>query len=349
MNVFVITQLNGDVVTGGQYINQLIYKYLEKRNCRIIFSNKILNQKSNLMLLFSLMINVRRISKYDYVFIDSSLFPKTICFMLLFWLLGCSKKVCILHHHMCSQTIGGIKGLVYQIAEKMFLSMGRVILVFSPFVYDQTEKMFPKKKIVNIGLPFEKDCSRSCCRKKGKLLYVGTIEERKGLIYLIEAIALLSENVKKCITLNIVGKIVSKSYLIQLKELISHFKLDEIVQLHGRVEKNILEEFYDSSYAFVFPSLYEGFGMVVVEAMAHSLPVVAFNNTSMPYIVQNNQNGFLVKNKDAKAFSNAIAQLMNDEKLYNKLVQGAKNSGEKAQSYESFEKNIESFLSGISI
>ena len=118
------------------------------------------------------------------------------------------------------------------------------IIVPSPFTLDVAKSLFPGKKVFYVPLPFEHKFAKSPNYKVGNLLYVGTIEERKGLSYLIDAISMLEnkENVK----LNIVGKVVDQVYYNKLKQQIDVAGLAENVNFLGRVSDETLVECYQS-------------------------------------------------------------------------------------------------------
>ena len=89
---------------------------------------------------------------------------------------------------------------------------------------------------------------------------------------------------------------------------------------------NIQHEYANSSL-FVFSSRFEGFGMVLVEAMACGLPVVSFACPCGPKdIVSDGDDGLLVKNGDVDALANAISHLMSDEQLRNTMSQAAQRN-----------------------
>lgn len=339
-SLLAITQSFGSLVTGGQQINSLIYAFLEKRNYRLTCSRDVLNQNNNLFFLVSLVLKIKILSKYDKILIDSSLFPKVFLFVFLFRIFFDQKKIVVLHHHFVSATIIGWKKSVYGYLEKILLKNCGFVIVFSPFTFSETSKIILKEKIHYVGLPFEK---KELCEHNpidGRLLYVGTIEDRKGLIYLVKALSLLPKEMKERILLNIVGKTISNDYLTTLKKEVEKASLQNAVSFCGRLERDELDHLYNTSSLFVFPSLYEGFGMVIIEAMQRSLPVIAFDNTAMPYTIKNNENGIIVPNKDCRAFANAIKSLLENRSLYEKLSDGARNTGIKAQTYEEFENNI---------
>jgi glycosyltransferase involved in cell wall biosynthesis len=140
-----------------------------------------------------------------------------------------------------------------------------------------------------------------------KLLYVGNLDKRKGLYYLIEAIRLVA-NYHDNVKLFLVGKGSQK------EELISHInrlQLEEYIQLCGFLDDDSLLKLYQSSDIFVFPSLKEGFGFVLLEAMACGVPVISTNVSAIPEVV--GDSGILVNPMDPEDLSKAIIFLLENE------------------------------------
>ena len=121
-----------------------------------------------------------------------------------------------------------------------------------------------------------------------------------------------------------------------LRNLIKKYKLDNNVIFHGRVDDEIKETLLSNASMFVFPTLNEGFGMVIIEAMGHGLPVVAFNNSAIPYTVKDNWNGVLVNNKDSLDLANKIAELINNKQLLKKLGDNAYKTYQQSNTIEGF-------------
>jgi glycosyltransferase involved in cell wall biosynthesis len=140
-----------------------------------------------------------------------------------------------------------------------------------------------------------------------KLLYVGNLEKRKGLYYLIEAIRLVVDKHRN-VKLFLVGKGSEKDELISH---ISRLQLEEYVQLCGFLDDDSLLKFYQSSDIFVFPSLKEGFGFVLLEAMACGIPVISTNVSAMPEVV--GDSGILVNPRDPEDLSKKIIFLLENE------------------------------------
>lgn len=153
---------------------------------------------------------------------------------------------------------------------------------------------------------------------KKVILFVGRLAEKKGVSYLIEAIKQIDAK------LVIVGSGPLESEL--KKQSIGYEKK---IQFLGPKTHEELREIYASADIFVAPSITakdgdkEGFGLVLLEAMASGLPVIGSNSGGIPSIVHHGKNGFLVKEKDVNGLIEKIKLLLCDEKLYFKLAQQA--------------------------
>ena len=107
------------------------------------------------------------------------------------------------------------------------------------------------------------------------VLFVGEAEPRKDLATLIAAMRLLSDELRRSTALVIAGKIPDRSRVTE-----GHPKVPVVVT--GEIDDAQLDALYAGAAVFVFPSRYEGFGLPVLEAMAHGTPVVAANAASIP-------------------------------------------------------------------
>ena len=250
-------------------------------------------------------------------------------------------KSCIIIHHFPFIGQSGMRAKFNKWLMCKYVSLMDGLIVPSPFTLDVAEELFPHKKIYYVPLPFEQKFKQSDTYEIGNLLYVGTIEVRKGLSYLIDAISLL-ENKNK-VKLNIVGKVVDQIYFENLKQKIASLGLSNNVYFHGRVSDEALAECYQKAEIFTFPSLLEGYGIVLVEAFNNGLPIICVNNTAMPYTVKDGLNGFVANNKDSKDMAEKIQQLIGNTVLRNHLQEGIKDTVMHLRTKEDFDKAINSF------
>lgn len=143
----------------------------------------------------------------------------------------------------------------------------------------------------------------------GYIVHVGTIEPRKNLVRLVEAYArvrkMLPPPAPKLVLAGAAGWQVSEVF-----ERIETLGLDQEVVYLGRVPAEVLPALYNGAAVLAYPSLYEGFGLPPLEAMACGVPVVASNVSSLPEVV--GDAGVLVDPSDTGALAAAMATLLTD-------------------------------------
>ncbi|MDR3133445.1 MAG: glycosyltransferase family 4 protein [Prevotellaceae bacterium] len=144
------------------------------------------------------------------------------------------------------------------------------------------------------------------------VLYVGTVEMRKNLITLVKAMSLLPEEVQ----LVVVGR--ETAYAKTVKEEIAARKLEHRVRFLKEVLFHHLPAIYQQAQVFCLPSLFEGFGIPVLEALNSRVPVVASNISSLPEAGGSGQ--LYVSPTDEHEIAHAIQQALDDEPLRNKMI-----------------------------
>jgi glycosyltransferase involved in cell wall biosynthesis len=145
------------------------------------------------------------------------------------------------------------------------------------------------------------------------VLYVGTLEPRKNLLTLLEAYSQVARQSQ--VPLLIGG---GKGWMFApIFKRVEALQLREQVHFVGYLEEEELPLWYAAATLFVFPSLYEGFGMPPLEAMSCGTPVVTSNSSSLPEVV--GQAGVMVSPTDDSALAEAILRLLQDATLRDEL------------------------------
>lgn len=145
------------------------------------------------------------------------------------------------------------------------------------------------------------------------LLYLGGYDQRKNVRVLIEAFAQLPEFYRTGIRLVLGGVKLGEdsAFFPDPRRLAHEAKLpDDAIQYLGWVNEADKPALYASASAFLFPSLYEGFGLPPLEAMACGAPVIASNASSLPEIV--GDAGMLIHPNDPRAWAEAIRAIVSD-------------------------------------
>jgi glycosyltransferase involved in cell wall biosynthesis len=146
------------------------------------------------------------------------------------------------------------------------------------------------------------------------LLFVGTLEPRKNLTTLLRSYALLKQRFDPP-PLVLGGP---KGWRCQeIFSLAEELGLENEVLFPGFIPREELPLWYNAASLFIYPSLYEGFGLPPLEAMACGIPVVASNTSALPEVVSDA--GLLVEPIDAEGMAQAMQRVLSDGDLRDTL------------------------------
>jgi glycosyltransferase involved in cell wall biosynthesis len=148
------------------------------------------------------------------------------------------------------------------------------------------------------------------------VLYVGNIKPHKNLERLIAAFASMRADGPEGLKLVVIGDETSKHPA--LRQAVHRHRLDKHVRFFGFQPAATLVTFYRLARAFVFPSLYEGFGLPPLEAMANETPVVTSNLSSLPEVA--GDAAVLVDPYDVASIAEGIRRAVTDEPLRQQLI-----------------------------
>jgi len=177
---------------------------------------------------------------------------------------------------------------------------------------------FQKVEVIPCGVNFGKFHKENSIKKiKNSLLFVGRLEERKGIKFLIETIPLVV-NKRPDIKLSIVGK---GKLLKKLKCFVRKNNLKENIKFLGFVSDENLLKRYNEAELVIVPSVFEGFGITTIEAMACGTPVIATNVDGIRDNIKNNENGILVEYGSKNELATQIIRLLNNTQLRKKIAE----------------------------
>ena len=143
----------------------------------------------------------------------------------------------------------------------------------------------------------------------GYILFLGTLEPRKNVGVLLDAYAELLRRLRRAPKLVLAGR--STSDAAAWLDRIARAPLSGHVEHRGYIAASERERLFAGARVLVLPSLDEGFGLPVLEAMSAGVPVVASNRGSLPEVV--GDAGPLVDARDPQALAAAIARVLEDE------------------------------------
>jgi glycosyltransferase involved in cell wall biosynthesis len=176
-----------------------------------------------------------------------------------------------------------------------------------------------------------------------RLLTIGTVEPRKGLKYLIEALGQLRTLPW---TLDVVGGL-QEPYQTRLTNLACSLHINERIRFHGRRNDEDVADLLAAADIYASPSLGEGFGLAVLEAMERGLPVVATEAGALSELIENERTGLLVPPRDPAALAAALRRTMVDPELRKRLGQSAREAVQGRFSWEETGRQVESVLMGL--
>ena len=159
-----------------------------------------------------------------------------------------------------------------------------------------------------------------------KLISVGRLSPEKGYLDLLKIYNVLSKKYSDW-TLDIIGDGVEKE---KLEKFIKNNNLEDKVVLHGFQDKKYIDKMLNKSSIYVMTSHTESFGIVLIEAMSHGVPCIAYSSAEgAKEIINSGKNGYLIKNRNSKAYLKKIEDLIKKDDVRKKLGKEARLSVKK--------------------
>jgi len=212
-----------------------------------------------------------------------------------------------------------LKNILYKILQNFVLKNSDRITVNSEATRNELVRRFPayssKVKIIPMGVDInlfkkKKNQKPKKYEKNKILLFVGRLSDQKGVQYLIDSMQDIRRYYPK-IKLLVVGE---GPYERILRDLVHNKDLEDSVEFLGSMPFLEIPQLYNYADIFVMPSLStktgtEALGLSLLEAMASGCAVVGTNVGGIPFVIKNNYNGILVKQKNSKDLSRAIMRI----------------------------------------
>lgn len=168
---------------------------------------------------------------------------------------------------------------------------------------------------------------------------VGKISKQKGFDTLIKAFSIVAKTHSNCM-LEIVGTITDTDYCKNILALPEKLAVSDKVIFTGVLPYNEVYERLYSWDIFVLASEYEGFGLVIIEAMATGTPVIASNVDAIPEIIKSNENGLLFQVKNSDDLAEKIMKMIENNEEANKMAIQAKKDVYNRFSIETMIKSL---------
>ena len=215
--------------------------------------------------------------------------------------------------------------------ERRALRRARGLIAISRYTADDAVRLLgiPRERIVVTPLAVrsglvpasEADIAALCRRhrlRRGYLLYVGGIDRRKNMPFLLEVMrAIVAQRPETELVL--AGRYRDDPDFADLVLRLKRLGLEDLVRLVGYISEEELAALYGGAAVFVYPSLYEGFGLPPLEAMACGAPVVAADRTALPEVL--GRAALLVDPREVSEFAEAILSLLDHPERRRELAE----------------------------
>jgi len=227
-------------------------------------------------------------------------------------------------HHPVSGIRHLASGIYYRYFGRLCAKFSKKVITISKYSKREIEEVLripgEKIEIIYPGVKAPSNRYTDISEKYGiqgkYILYIGGIKPHKNIESLIKAYSLLSPDLKREYQLVIGGR--KNRHTEYLEKIIEKLNIRDRVLFPGLIADKDLASVYKEASLFVFPSLYEGFGLPPLEAMACGVPVIVSNTTSLPEVV--GEAGLLVNPYKVDEIKVAIIKVLTDSTLRNDLI-----------------------------
>lgn len=205
------------------------------------------------------------------------------------------------------------------------LTHAKKIIVDTEYVANQIKQLYKKGKIKHLpemhvipqGIN-QTYLTLEANPLEGLILSVGTISERKGHLYLLQAFEQVYAT-NPDVKLVIAGSLANQQYYNTLLAYVSKSSCKDNVTIYTNLSQQEIFGLYQKAKVFALHSQEESQGIVFAEAMAVGLPIVATRVGGVPYVVHDTENGLLTAYGDVQAFAKNILQLLNSTDSYKRI------------------------------
>jgi glycosyltransferase involved in cell wall biosynthesis len=218
-----------------------------------------------------------------------------------------------------------------------------LIVVPSRFAYQTfVNRGIPAQKVALVPYGVDADVYRPVPKmdQTFRILFVGTLSLRKGFPYLLDAVTALNWRDAE---LTLRGSETPES-----RRLLDAYRGATRISVVPPQPRGRLKELYSNASVLVLPSIEDGFGLVIGQALACGTPVIASTNTGGPDIIEDGKNGLIVPAGDSRALQDAMTRLRDDPTLLAGMRVEARNRVERARGWGEYgDRMVNAFVQAL--
>ena len=314
--------------------NGIFYEEVAENERITLLKLKTRFRRFNPFLLFEV---IRLLKQHNIDVVHTHLYKSNLYVRLAAAICKCSRV--IFHEH------GGIleKPLRHRISEAVLQFCTDYFIFISSHDRDYFSKhswLSERRRMVVLPNPCIIDGPRPTPRISSQIKtigMVGQLNQMKGHLFCLQALTMLKDEGMN-LEVYLVGDGAERGHL-------EEFCRDNGITAHFPGNVHDVSNYYEKFDVFIHPSLSEGFGMVIVEAMSFGLPVIATNVGGIPEIISNGQNGLLVDSSSAESIKEALALLLSDEAMRRRLSENALSTYSEKYTFRNYIQRLESIYS----
>jgi glycosyltransferase involved in cell wall biosynthesis len=224
----------------------------------------------------------------------------------------------LMHHLEWMDVRNKFKASLYRTYVRWLLGMADFLWVNSRNTEEAMEDIGINRNFICLINPgFDKNHTslpdRSSREGPARLLCVGSISPRKAQNVLVKACTYLDRGSYE---MEFAGSVESdEEYTVSVKDLIKENNLSDSIQISGELSSEDLVKAYMNADILVHPSIWEAFGMSILEGMWYGLPVIASDIAAIPELVHHGENGLLTPPRNVEELSGAMKKLIRNREL----------------------------------
>lgn len=316
--------------TGGELYNYKLFQCLEREGFDtelISLHKKLAIRISRVPVVGNLLANIALaglLYKSKGILVEDHYFTRYLFLTNIIKRLFGENRIIILVHSLYGYDTNDnfwLRKLFKGIKHRIRLSLADIIITNSQYSRHEIVSLGIKSSLVHVippGIDREKlKFISQTDNDKPQILCVANYLPGKGLIYLIKAYSQINS---RNFTLHLIGNPSKASnYCHRLKKMVVKYNLTENVFFHNGSDKETLQKLYSHAKIFVLPTLKETFGIVLIEAMHYSLPIITTKVGAIPELITDGENGLLCPPRNSEALAEALSKLIENPDLRKKM------------------------------